>query len=419
MVAAIHEQHLLLLGHGSSGRRTNPHPQVRSAATWRCQLQSDLLFNPTDEHRMLREMVAEFTRNEVEPQAAKHDALGELNVPLFRKLGELGLLGITVPEEDGGVGQDTVAAVIVHHELSKSDPGFCLAYLAHSMLFVNNFYHASNAEQRERYLPKAITGEWIGGMGMTEPGAGTDVLGMATTAVRDGDSYVLNGTKTYITNGCEGHVFLVYAKVDGRITSFVVDRDCPGFSTSNHIDKLGMRGSTMSELIFEDCRIPADNLLGREGGGLTHMMRNLEIERLTLAAMSVGIAERCVEIMVRHGQERVSFGQPINRYGQIQRYIADGYAMMEAAKCLVYNVARDVAPDVENRIGSDAAKLFAAPVGKIVADYAMQVMGGSGYCKEYPVERLWRDAKLLEIGGGTLEAHQKNLTKDLAKLYAL
>ena len=382
-------------------------------------MQYDLLFNPSEEHRMLREMVADFTRNEVEPQAAAHDELGELNVPLFRQLGELGLLGITIPVEDGGAGMDAVAAVIVNHELSKSDPGFCLAYLAHSMLFVNNFYHCSNAEQRERFLPKVMSGEWIAGMGMTEPGAGTDVLGMRTTAVRDGDHYVLNGTKTYITNGCEGFVFLVYAKVEDRVTAFLVDRECPGFSTSNHIDKLGMRGSTMSELIFEDCRIPASYLLGDEGGGVTHMMRNLEIERLTLAAMSVGIADRCVEIMVRHGQERRAFGQPINRFGQIQRYIADGYAMTEAAKCLTYNVARDISADTRNRVGSDAAKLFAAPVGKIVADYAMQVMGGSGYCREYPVERLWRDAKLIEIGGGTLEAHQKNLTKDLARMYAL
>jgi len=379
----------------------------------------DTLFEPTEEHRMLREMVREFTTQEVEPQAAEYDAKGCLNVDLFRQLGEIGLLGITIPEEDGGSGMDSVAAVIAHHELSKSDPGFTLAYLAHSMLFVNNFYYCSNAEQRDRYLEKVISGEWIGGMGMTEPGAGTDVLGMSTHAVEDGDSYVLNGTKTYITNGCEGFVFLVYAKTGDKISAFVVDRDCPGFSTSEHIDKLGCRASTMSELIFDDCRVPAANLLGEVGGGVGHMMRNLEIERLTLAAMSVGIADRCLEIMIRHGQERFSFGQPINRFGQIQRYIGDGYAMTEAAKCLTYNVARDVSPSSRNRIGSDAAKLFAAPVGKMVADYAMQVMGGAGYCREYPVERLWRDAKLLEIGGGTLEAHQKNLTKDLARRHAL
>lgn len=379
---------------------------------------SERLFNPTEEHALLRQTVAEFARREVEPQAAEFDEKGVLNVELFRKLAELGVLGVTVPIDDGGAGMDAVAAVIVHHELAKYDPGFTLAYLAHSMLFVNNFYHCSNEEQRERYLDKVMSGEWVAGMGMTEPGAGTDVLGMSTTAVRDGDHYVLNGTKTYITNGCEGYCFLVYAKVDGRVTAFVVDRDCPGFSSSNHIDKLGMRGSTMSELIFEDCRVPASNLLGNEGDGLTHMMRNLEIERLTLAAMSVGIADRCVELMVSYANERTAFGRPIAAFGQIQRYLAEGYARTEAAKALTYNVAGNVGPDVNNRVGTDAAKLVAAPVGKEVADWAMQVMGGAGYCREYPIERLWRDAKLLEIGGGTLEAHQKNLAKDLSRLYA-
>ena len=382
---------------------------------------SDALFHPSDEHRMLRKTVADFAKKRVEPQAAEHDQKGVLNVALFRELGALGLLGITVPETDGGAGMDTVAAVIVHHELSKFDPGFCLAYLAHSMLFVNNFYHCANAEQRQRYLPKTLSGEWVAGMAMTEPGAGTDVLGMATTATyvegKGGaaDHWVLRGNKTYITNGVEGHCFLVYAKVDGRVTAFLVDRTCPGFSSSNHIDKLGMRASTMAELVFDDCRVPAENLLGEIGGGVTHMMRNLEIERLTLAAMSVGIAERCVDIMIRYADERRAFGKPLHEFGQIQRYIAEGYAATAAAKALTYNVARDVSATSRARVGSDAAKLFAAPVGKMCADYAMQVMGGAGYCREFPVERLWRDAKLLEIGGGTLEAHQKNLTKDLTR----
>src|SRR5262245_3777178 len=278
---------------------------------------SRALFDPTDEHMLLRATVADFARREVDPQAAEYDARGALNLALFRRLGDLGLLGITVPAERGGAGMDAVAAVIVHHEIAKYDPGFCLAYLAHAMLFVNNFNNCANDEQRHRYLPKTLAGEWVAGMGMTEPGAGTDVLGMATTAVRDGDGWRLNGTKTYITNGCEGFCFLVYAKVEGRITALVVDRECPGFVTSNPIDKLGMRGSTMSELVFEDCRVPGENLLGEVGSGLTHMMRNLEIERVTLAAMSVGIADRCVEIMVRHAQERQAFRQPINRFGQI------------------------------------------------------------------------------------------------------
>lgn len=375
----------------------------------------DALFTPSEEHRMLREMVANFARAEVGPQAEEFDRKEHLNIPLFRRLGELGLLAITVPEHMGGAGLDSVAAVIVHEELSRYDPGFCLAYLAHSMLFVNNFAQSANEEQRGRYLEKVISGEWVGGMGMTEPSHGTDVLGMRTRADRKGDRYVLNGTKTYITNGPEGDVFQVYAKIDGKISAFVVEVTTPGFRKSQHISKMGMRASSMSELIFEDCEVPAENLLGREGQGVEHMMRNLEIERLTLAAMSVGIALRCVEIMVNYGEERQAFGQSINNFGQIQRYISESYAATEAARCLVYNVARAVGPGIRNRIGSDAAKLFATPVGKQVADNAMQVLGGAGYCREYPVERLFRDAKLLEIGGGTLESHQKNLTKDLTR----
>ena len=376
---------------------------------------SDELFNPTQEHAMLRDMVSAFARTEVEAQADRQDREQSLNLPLFARLGELGLLGITIPAEDGGAGMDAVAAVIVHHELSKYDPGFCLAYLAHSMLFVNNFYHCASPEQRARYLPKVLSGEWVAAMGMTEPGYGTDVLGMTTTAVRHGDTFVLDGTKTYITNGPEAYCALVYAKVDGRVTSFVVDRSCPGFRSSNPIHKMGMRASTMSELIFENCEVPAANVLGGEGQGLVHMMRNLEIERLTLAAMSLGIADRCLDIMVRHAQERVAFKKPINQFGQIQRYIADSYAKTEAARCLIYQVARSIGPDSRARLGSDAAKLFAAPVGKEVADAAMQVLGGAGYCTEFPIERLYRDAKLLEIGGGTLESHQKNITKDLTR----
>jgi isovaleryl-CoA dehydrogenase len=181
---------------------------------------------------------------------------------------------------------------------------------------------------------------------------------------------------------------------------------------------MGMRASSMSEVIMEDCRIPAGNLLGVEGGGLTHMMRNLEIERLTLAAMSLGIADRCMEMMVTYGNERIAFGQPINRFGQIQRFIGEDYAILEAMRCLIYNEAASVHPDKNNRIGSDASKLFAAPMAKKIADDCMQVYGGAGYCREFPIERLFRDAKLLEIGGGTLESHQKNITKDLSKMVA-
>ncbi|HZF54586.1 MAG TPA: acyl-CoA dehydrogenase family protein [Polyangiaceae bacterium] len=371
------------------------------------------LQNPTEEHRLLREMVRDFTRDIVEPQADEHDRLAKLNIPLLRQVGELGLLGVTVPAEHGGAGMDATAAVIVHHELAKSDPGFALAYLAHSMLFVNNFYYAANSEQRERYLPKVISGEWIGAMGMTEPSNGTDVLGMKTVARRDGDRFILKGRKALITNAPEANIFIVYAKVDERVTTFVVERSFPGLSTDEKTPKMGMRASTMSEVMFDDCEVPASNVLGEVGGGIRNMMRNLEIERLTLAAMSLGIADRCMEIMTSYAASRMSFGKPIAEHGQIQRYVAESFAKTEAARALIYTVAREVGPDKRNRLGTDAAKLFAAPVAKEVADNAMQVLGGWGYCSEYKVERFLRDAKLLEIGGGTLESHQKNITKEL------
>ncbi len=373
------------------------------------------LINPTEEHAMLRQTVRDFTRKEVEPQAEEHDKSGALNQRLLRKVGELGLLGVTIPEEDGGAGMDATASVIVHEELSWADPGFTLAYLAHSLLFVNNFYYAGTAEQRRRYLPKVLTGEWIGAMGMTEPAVGTDVLGMQTTARKKGDRYYLSGRKTFITNGPEAEVYVLYAKLNERVTTFLVERGYAGFSTGPKIDKMGMRASTMSELILEDVEVPAENLLGSEGGGVTNMMRNLEIERLGLGAMSLGIANRCLDIMTRYATERAAFGKPIADFGQIQRYIGDSYAKTQAMRALIYAVARTTSPSHQNRLGTDAVKLFAATAAKEVADAAMQVLGGYGYCTEYKVERLLRDAKLIEIGGGTLEAHQKNITRDLTR----
>jgi isovaleryl-CoA dehydrogenase len=373
------------------------------------------LLHPTEEHALLRRTVRDLVRKEVEPQAMEHDASGTLNQALLRRFGELGLLGVTVPDADGGAGMDATAAVIVHEELAWSDPGFALAYLAHALLFVNNFYYAASAEQRRRYLPRVLTGEWIGAMGMTEPSAGTDVLGLRTTAVRSGTGYVLTGRKTFITNGAEASIYIIYAKLDGRITTFVVERSFPGFSTGEKIAKMGMRASTMSELIMDGCEVPAANLLGSEGGGVTNMMRNLEIERLGLAAMSLGMAGRCVDIMTRYAVERQSFGRPIAELGQIQRYIGDSFAKLEAMRAVIYSVARTVSPTQRNRLGTDAAKLFSATAAKEVADAAMQVLGGYGYCTEYRVEQFLRDTKLIEIGGGTLEAHQKNITRDLTK----
>jgi isovaleryl-CoA dehydrogenase len=369
----------------------------------------------TDEHELLRKTMRQFVQTRVEPQAMEHDQLATFNTQLLIEVGELGLIGVTIPEADGGAGMDATASVIVHEELSYSDPGFALGYLAHALLFVNNFYWSANAGQRKRHLPSVLAGTAVGGMGMTEPAVGTDVLGMQTTARREGDSYVLNGRKTFITNGPEGDVFLIYAKLEDRITTFVVERTMPGFSTGPKIPKLGMRASTMSELIFEDCRVPAENLLGREGGGLTNMMRNLEIERLGLAAMSLGMARRCLDAMVGYSIERRSFGKPLAEHGQVQRYIGESYAKVEAMRALIYNVATTVGPHSRSRLGTDAAKLFAATAAKEVADAAVQVLGGYGYCTEFRVEQFLRDTKLIEIGGGTLEAHQKNITRDLTQ----
>jgi isovaleryl-CoA dehydrogenase len=369
----------------------------------------------SEEHELIRQTVRQFAQSRVEPQAMEHDEKGVFNTALLRELGGLGLIGVTIPEADGGAGLDATASCIVHEELAYADPGFTLGYLAHALLFVNNFYWAANAEQRTRYLPGVLTGAKIGAMGMTEPAVGTDVLGMQTVARRDSDGYVIDGRKTFITNGPEADVLIVYAKLENRITTFVVERGFPGFSTSPKIPKVGMRASTMSELIFEGCRVPAANLLGTEGGGITNMMRNLEIERLGLSAMSLGIGRRCLDAMVRYAQERHTFGKPLHEHGQIQRYIGESFAKVEAMRALVYNVAATTGPDKRNRLGTDAAKLFSSTAAKEVADAAIQVLGGYGYCTEYRVEQFWRDAKLNEIGGGTLEAHQKNITRDLVR----
>ncbi len=367
----------------------------------------------TEEHELLRQTVRQFTATRVEPQAMEHDEAGTFNTGLLRELGKLGLIGITIPESDGGANLDALASCIVHDELAYSDPGFALAYLAHALLFVNNFYWGGNAAQRAKYLPGVLSGEIVGCMGMSEPAVGTDVLGMGTTARKTSDGYVLNGRKTFITNGPEAGVALVYAKVEGRVTTFIVERGMAGFSTSPKIPKMGMRASSMCELIFEDCFVPAANLVGTEGGGITNMMRNLEIERLGLAAMSIGIARRCVDVMIKYAMERQTFGKPIAEHGQIQRHIGESYAKLEAMRALTYNIADTVGPASRNRLGTDAAKLFASTAAKEIADAAVQVLGGYGYCTEYRVEQFLRDAKLIEIGGGTIEAHQKNITRDL------
>ena len=386
--------------------------------------------NPTEEHAMLREMVRNFAEEEVEPQALEHDRDEKFNTALFRRLGDLGLLGITVEEEYGGVGMDATSVAIVNEELAYSDPGFCLAYLAHAQLMVNNIAFNGSEEQKARILPKVCSGEWIGCMGMSEPGYGTDVLGMRTSATPNEDgSWTLNGRKMWITNGAideEGtpaDVCMIYARTDGNqgsrpeITTFIVEKGMAGYSVGQKIiDKLGMRASNTAELVFDDVNIPPSNVIGSPGESMVHMMRNLEIERIALAAMAVGISRRCLSVMNTYASEREAFGKKIRDFGQIQRHIGESWAEYRAMRAYVYDTARNTnLSRAGNRLDSDGVKLYATTAAKNIADRAIQVLGGYGYVGEYVVERLWRDSKLLEIGGGTLESHQKNIARDLGK----
>ena len=381
------------------------------------------IFAPTPEHALVAQTVREFAEGEVEPQALEHDRAERFNHALFRKAGELGLLGVTIPEAYGGAGLDASAAVIVCEGLSRSDPGFALSLMAHAILFAHNLSVNGSEEQKQRILPRAVSGEWIGGLCMTEPEVGTDVLSLRTTAKRDGEEWILDGTKTFITNGgideqTVGDVFLVYAATGEReISTFLVEKGMAGFRLGQKwTDKLGMRASFTAELVFDGVRVPEANRVGELGDGTTQMMRNLEVERLSIAAMGIGIAERCLQVMVDYANQRKTFGRPIREYGQIQRYIAETFAEWKAARSFVYDTARRIRLGaVGQRVDADATKLFAAQMGKRAADAAIQVLGGYGYMGEYVVERLWRDAKLLEIGGGTLEAHHKNLSKDLCR----
>jgi len=388
------------------------------------------LFNPSEECTSLRDMVRTFVEREVEPQALSHNRSETFNHGLFRSLAPLGLLGLTVPVEYSGSGFSSAAAVtIVHEELSYSDPAFCLSYLAHSLLFCNNLAINGSHEQKLRFLPAACDGDAVCGMAMSEPGAGTDVLGMTTRAARRDDGtgcWVLKGSKMWITNGTvdgsgdTGDLFLVYARTGegrGDLTQFVVEKGMKGFSLGQKIeDKLGMRASMTAELVFDDVVIPEENVVGEVNGATLCMMRNLEIERVGLAAMGLGIARRCIDEMVRYSTERKTFGKELYHHGQIQKTIAESYAKYMAGRCYVYGLSNDLdLGSYGNGLDADGTKLYCAQMAKEVADAAIQVMGGYGYVGEYVVERLWRDAKLLEIGGGTNESHHKNMMRDLRK----
>jgi isovaleryl-CoA dehydrogenase len=377
------------------------------------------IFNPTDDHKSLRELTHDLAKGVIEPQVKEFDEKETLNETLLRKMGsEYSLFGITIPAEAGGHGLDATASVIVHEELSYSDPAFTLSYLAHEVLFVNNLYHSASPELRKKYIPPVLDGTALAGMAMSEPGAGTDVLGLTTFAERQGDRYVINGVKQWITNGNCASYFLVYARTEKgnrqALSSFLVDAKTKGFSVGRKEIKMGIRQSPTCQLIFEDVEVPVENLIGKEHGALTHMMRNLEIERLTLAAMSIGIARRALDEMVRYAtQDRSAFGKKLSEFGQIQQLIAESYSRYRASRALVYETALRVNPESRESLSAAAAKLSATQMAEYVARAAIQVFGGYGYTREYPVEKLLRDAILLSIGGGTNEAMQKNIMKDL------
>lgn len=372
----------------------------------------------SSEHQILKESLKEFIKNEVEPQASWHDRNEKFNLDLFKKLGSIGLLGLTTE-------MDAQAACMVHEELSASDPGFCLAYLAHSILCVHNLNQNGNSEQKDQFMPHLCSGKKVGAMAMSESNAGTDVFAMETTAQKKGDFYILNGRKMWITNGVLDEnkslvdLCLVYTRAQNSkdISLFIVEKGFEGFKAGQVIkNKTGMRSSYTAELVFENCKVPKSHLIGKEGQAHFCMMKNLEIERLTLAAMSLGIAKRSLSEMNLYATQRQAFGKPIRHFGQIQRYLAESYAEFQMCRTYVYSIARNL--DLNKggqRLESDSAKLMASQIGKKIADRAIQVLGGYGYVNEYHVERFWRDAKLLEIGGGTIEALQKNITKELEK----
>eukprot|EP01006_Ploeotia_vitrea_P055375 TRINITY_DN67991_c4_g1_i1.p1 TRINITY_DN67991_c4_g1~~TRINITY_DN67991_c4_g1_i1.p1 ORF type:complete len:401 (-),score=36.11 TRINITY_DN67991_c4_g1_i1:479-1681(-) len=383
------------------------------------------LFNPTPEHAALRDMVRNFAQKELgTSQATQHNNAETFNTEAFRKAGSLGLLGLTADEQYGGSACDATSFCIVHEELSKVDPGFCLSYLTHSCVFVNNLNMNGSDVQKRRYLPAACSGDIIGGMCMTEPTGGTDVLALKTTATRNETTggWVLNGSKMWITNGAisqdqAGDAFLVYAKTGdtNQLSLFIVEKNFPGFEVAYKIsNKCGMRASPTAALAFNDCHVPHENLVGEVGKATWCMMRNLEIERVVLAAMACGIASRCIDVMVEYASQRTAFGRKLASFGQIQRYIANSYAQLQAGRSYLYNTTNAMLlTEAGQRIDSDGVKLVCCPMAKVIADNAMQVLGANGYVADYVVERLWRDSKLLEIGGGTLESHQKNMTKDL------
>jgi isovaleryl-CoA dehydrogenase len=371
-----------------------------------------------EELDLLRDTVRDFARDRIAPRASEIDEKNLFPADLWPQLGELGLLGMTVEEQYGGSGLGYLAHVIAMEEISRASGAVGLSYGAHSNLCVNQICRWGSDTQKQKYLPRLASGEFLGALAMSEAGAGSDVMGMRTTAMRDGDHYVLNGSKMWITNAPGADVMVVYAKTNPDagskgVSAFLVERGTPGFSTPQKMDKLGMRGSDTSEVVFQDCRVAADNLLAEEGKGAAILMSGLDYERVVLAGGPLGIMAACMDLVLPYIHDRKQFGQPIGEFQLMQGKIADMYTTLNCCRSYVYAVARACDRQQTTRFDAAGCILVAAEKATWMAGETIQVLGGNGYINEYPAGRLWRDAKLYEIGAGTSEIRRMLIGREL------